>query len=254
MGFAADWLALREPADGAARDGELRDRLVAWAAGQARLEIFDLGSGTGSTMRALAPLLPDHQRWTLFDIDPKLRAEAARLAAGSAHLAAVEAANLAADLEAVLAREPDVLTASALIDLCSAAWLDRLATALPARTAVYIALSYDGREAWLPDPPHEARALAAFRAHQEGDKGFGPALGPGAAPYLAEALEARGRTVLLRESPWRIAGDSPLARELARGGAEAVRDMGVLSPAEWSDWRAGRLAAETVTVDRKSVV
>ena len=46
MGFSADWLALREPADHAARDGDL----LAAAAQVAGAVIVDLGCGTGSTL------------------------------------------------------------------------------------------------------------------------------------------------------------------------------------------------------------
>ena len=50
----ADWLALREPADAAARSAELVDRLAL----RPPLLIHDLGSGTGSMARWLAPRLP----------------------------------------------------------------------------------------------------------------------------------------------------------------------------------------------------
>ena len=251
MAFAADWLSLREPADHDARDAGLVTDLAQWAATRESLRIFDLGSGTGSTLRALGGHLPGHQRWTLFDIDPVLRTRAEELIGDGPFaecLESVEAADLSADLESVLTRGPDILTASALIDLCSADWLDRLAEALPRQTALYIALTYDGREQWPPEPPQEDRALAAFAAHQRGDKGFGPSLGPGAAQHLAAALEQRGRRVVLRNSPWRIPGQGALAQELARGGADAVREMEVFTPEDWSAWRAGRLTADTVVV------
>ena len=43
--FPADWLALREPYDHAARDARLAGRLAAWAARRATLDIVDLGAG-----------------------------------------------------------------------------------------------------------------------------------------------------------------------------------------------------------------
>ena len=64
----ADWLALREPADAAARSAELVDRLAL----RSPLLIHDLGSGTGSMARWLAPRLPAPQRWVLQREDDRL--------------------------------------------------------------------------------------------------------------------------------------------------------------------------------------
>src|SRR5438874_8082377 len=65
--FSAGWLALREAADHAARS----DRLARAAAGAIRgrtpVRIVDLGCGTGSNLRYLAPRLPPPQRWLLVD-------------------------------------------------------------------------------------------------------------------------------------------------------------------------------------------
>ncbi|MGD8498218.1 MAG: class I SAM-dependent methyltransferase, partial [Chromatiales bacterium] len=55
-GFSPDWLALREPLDARARSAALVDRLRAQAPRGPR-RILDLGSGTGSNLRYLAPRL-----------------------------------------------------------------------------------------------------------------------------------------------------------------------------------------------------
>ncbi|MEO9788899.1 MAG: methyltransferase type 11, partial [Aurantimonas coralicida] len=62
-GFDTNWLDLREPADGAARDTGLLQGAVAWleGAGDAPLAV-DLGCGTGSTLRAVSPHAP-RLRW-----------------------------------------------------------------------------------------------------------------------------------------------------------------------------------------------
>ncbi|MFU8825803.1 MAG: class I SAM-dependent methyltransferase, partial [Yoonia sp.] len=75
MGFSATWLALREPADHAARDDALLTA-AADAAGPSPV-IVDLGSGTGSTLRAFAPVLNNAAAWRLVDSDPVLLAQAA---------------------------------------------------------------------------------------------------------------------------------------------------------------------------------
>src|SRR6185312_14115446 len=63
--FSADWLALREPADRAARDRGLARRFA--AALPPRPRIIDLGAGTGATARALAPFVAG--TWILVDRD-----------------------------------------------------------------------------------------------------------------------------------------------------------------------------------------
>lgn len=75
MSFSIDWLDLREPADHAARNPELVETLAQWCATRAP-RILDLGSGTGSSYRGLAPMIGGH--WTLTDIDPALLHEATR--------------------------------------------------------------------------------------------------------------------------------------------------------------------------------
>jgi len=119
MSFDPTWLDLREPADHAARAQDLLEAFCARMPKDAR--ILDLGSGTGSTMRAISPLLPDAS-WTLTDYDPTLLAFAKQ----HAPEAEVMHVDLAKDLAGVLVREADAITASALIDLVSAEWLDLL--------------------------------------------------------------------------------------------------------------------------------
>jgi SAM-dependent methyltransferase len=222
MSFSSNWLALREPADRAARDGALAAALGDWAAARTRalgrpLLVVDLGCGTGASHRALSPLLPG-ARWRLTDNDPALLAEAAGRT--GAHTLCLD---LAATPEIAL-DGADIVTASALFDLASAAWIDRLAGALAPGAAMLAALSYDGIETWDPADPAEAEGLAAFHAHQVGDKGFGPSLGPGGAAYLAQALARGGREVRRAPSPWRLSRprDGALIEALADGAAGAA--------------------------------
>lgn len=70
MAFASKWLALREPADRAARDETLLNKAIT-AAGPTPV-VLDLGCGTGSTVRTLSPLLPDSTTWRLVDNDQEL--------------------------------------------------------------------------------------------------------------------------------------------------------------------------------------
>jgi hypothetical protein len=65
--FAADWLALREPFDHAARSLALARRLTERLPKRPRL--VDLGAGTGSMFRFLAPIIGRGQDWVLVDAD-----------------------------------------------------------------------------------------------------------------------------------------------------------------------------------------
>ena len=73
-----DWLALREPADAAPGPRS-------WSTSCGRgcpptgLVVHDLGGGTGSMARWLAPRLPGAQRWVLHDRDADLLDVAAGL-------------------------------------------------------------------------------------------------------------------------------------------------------------------------------
>ena len=82
----AGWLALREPADAEARSAALVDDLLGQLPSDVVTVVHDLGSGTGSMLRWLAPRLPPPQRWVLHDRDPYLL-----------HFAAVASPRSAAD-------------------------------------------------------------------------------------------------------------------------------------------------------------
>ena len=73
-GFAADWLALREPFDHAARSVALARRLADRLPRRPRL--VDLGGGTGSMFRFLAPIIGRGQDWILVDADDALLEDA----------------------------------------------------------------------------------------------------------------------------------------------------------------------------------
>jgi SAM-dependent methyltransferase len=68
--FDADWLALRERFDNAARSVTLARRLADRLPRRPRL--LDLGAGTGSLFRFLAPIIGRGQDWILLDADVAL--------------------------------------------------------------------------------------------------------------------------------------------------------------------------------------
>lgn len=237
MSFSADWLALREPADAAARDPALARRAAALA-GPAPV-VVDLGCGTGASFRALAPLLPEAAHWRFVDQDPALLALAGETAGGRAELFEADLG----DLAALPLDDATLVTASALLDLVPESWVAGLARRL--RVPFYAALSYVGRMEWTPADPDDAAVAAAFDRHQRGDKGLGPALGPAAADRSARVLQAAGFTVETASSPWRLGCEHvALQRALVEGIAAAAAEAGDEDALAWGA-RRQELAART---------
>jgi SAM-dependent methyltransferase len=257
-GFSAGWLDLREAADHRARNKKLAHDLARHFDGWRPVTVVDLGCGTGSNLRATAPLLGPEQHWTLVDMDRALLdAAVARLtdwADGAdrqqeslvlfkgARRITVEfrAADLARDLEAALGPNANLVTASALFDLVSAAFIGTFAAALARRkSAFYTVLTYDGDQRWTPEHEADAALLEAFNAHQRRDKGFGTAAGPDAADALSEAFSAAGYAVEEGDSAWRLGSDdAALIAELAAGFAAAAQETGLVDASSLAGWRA----------------
>ncbi|MGZ4195010.1 MAG: SAM-dependent methyltransferase [Solirubrobacteraceae bacterium] len=202
-----EWLALREPADAAARSHELVERLKLAATG--RWVIHDLGGGTGAMGRWLAPLLDGPQHWVVHDRDVELLAVAAAQLPGSA-----------ADGSAVIVetRRSDItrlnpgdlagatlITASALLDMLTE---DELAGIVAACAAAgcptLLAMSVVGRVELRPADPLDLGVAEAFNAHQRRATGRGRLLGPDAAARAVDQFERLGAEVLVRPSPWRL--------------------------------------------------
>jgi hypothetical protein len=266
-GFSAEWLALREPFDAAARCTALVEALAArlGAARTSPLDVVDLGAGAGSNFRYLAPLLGLAQRWRLVDHDAALldagltairQWAAARGAACTARGAALElrGADLHCDvvcehrdLRAIATLqlpERGLVTAAALLDLVSSDWLTRFAARCrAARATVHCALTYDGRTTYEPFEPEDEGLLALFNRHQLGDKGFGPALGPGAAEAAPASFRRLGYTVETDRSDWRFAPrDTPIQRALLDGWLNAALELAPERHVELSAWHVRRLA------------
>jgi SAM-dependent methyltransferase len=223
--FEASWLELREPADHRARRAELVEPLDAWLLASGRSRVLDLGAGTGSNLRYLAPRLSASTRWTLLDQDPLLLARAPR--SGVRHLIG-DLGGLG--VEAVA--DADLVTASALLDLVSADWLARVVDAMRAAgSAGLFALTWDGAVRWLSrgvDAPDrdDGLVIGAVRSHQRRDKGLGPALGPTAGEVTERSLAAAGYRTRVLPSPWRLGpADAALALALVGGWEEAALEQ-----------------------------
>jgi SAM-dependent methyltransferase len=262
-GFAAAWLALREPYDHAARSAALAERFAA-AVGNAP-HLIDLGCGTGSNLRYLAPRIAGPTRWFCVDHDRALL-DAAGAAlrdwadrrgwssgGGSDGLAIdrPDGAILVRLAAGELARDSlpgsdgvAGVSAAALLDLTSAAWLDAFAARCRG-APLLVALSFDGRLVFEPAAEEDDEICRRFIAHQRTDKGFGPALGPDAAAHLAGRLAAAGCAVSLEHADWRLGpADGALLRATVGGILDATRDVAHDRRLErWATYRGQQLAA-----------
>lgn len=242
-GFSADWLALREPFDRAARATgwpELAAHVAAareraTSAAPATCSVIDLACGSGANLRALAPCIGGQQQWRLIDHDPALLAAVPMAMARWTHHNGYQmrahggsdaklridgpdfsvrlvsgCVDLARDPGAVGGAQANLFTASALLDLVSAPWLEALIDGARGRDVAWLfALNVDGRTEWTPADDGDATVHRLFGQHQEGrDKGFGPALGPSAVPYAVRCLSNAGYTVLQARSDWVVDSES----------------------------------------------
>jgi hypothetical protein len=241
-GFSADWLARREPSDRRARNGAVIAAVAAAFAGREAIVIVDLACGTGSTMRALSPHLPARQSWLLVDNDAGLLARARASASRRRLTARTAAIDIAGGLRHALDAPADLVTASALLDLVSAEWLERLASETQARgLPVYATLTYDGRAALEPADPLDAALVAAVNRHQRADKGFGAALGPAAAGAAIALFQSAGWRVAHGPADWRLgASQGRLQGDLIEGWASAAIETGALAAEDVAAWLVRR--------------
>ena len=242
-GFSAEWLALREPYDRRARNAAALDAVAAAFAGAPSIAIVDLACGAGATLRAVSSHLPRRQSWRLVDNDRGLLVRAAEAARAAEVEAMPLMVDLARDLDRALVEPVDLVTISALLDLVSVEWLDRLATAIAARALpIYAALTYDGRVEFEPVDEFDAGVIEAVNQHQRGDKGFGPALGPTAAVEAITRLEALGYAIVQGVSDWTFGAlDRAIQSELIAGWAAAAHESDSLTRAGVEGWLARRL-------------
>jgi SAM-dependent methyltransferase len=243
-GFSAEWLALREPYDRAARNAVVLDAVAAAFRGRTSISVVDLACGTGATLRAIGRHLPGQQTWRLVDNDLGLLARAAS-SGKPPHLSVVtQPVDLVRDLELALTGPLDLITASALLDLVSAEWLDRLIIEAAARRLpVYAALTYDGRAAVEPGRPLDAELVAGFNLHQRTDKGFGAALGPTAATRALERFEHFGYAVVQGRSDWMFGPDDRTIQDVLFAGWAELGALTTASPTDRiATWLARRRA------------
>jgi trans-aconitate methyltransferase len=205
--FTSHWLDLREPADARARSAELAQLAAAGAKGE--LTILDLGCGTGSLGRWLAPRLPGPQSWIMEDRDPALLEHAAASMPGTAaDDTPVTVKARLGDVTALTGADlagTSLVTCSALLDILTADEAGRIAAALATHgTTALLTMSVTGEVRFDPADELDAAVSAAFNAHQRRTVGGRRLLGPDAPAVVADLLTRHGARVTVRPSDWTL--------------------------------------------------
>jgi hypothetical protein len=261
----SSWLALREPADFAARSATLADATARRLEAADPVRVVDLGTGTGSNLRYLIDRLSPHQEWLLVDRDRRLlnevsdRMQTWAIARGYEVTREQDGVILGRQGRncQITTRQMDLgvladdrifqgrhlVTASALLDLVSVEWLRALANHCVAhRSAALFALSYNGESHAVPREPEDDGIRAMMNRHQRTDKGFAPAAGPDACAAAARAFEAVGYEVQRERTNWILGAEFPeLQRELIEGWARAALEIAPDRTTLIRDWLERRL-------------
>ncbi|WP_432896675.1 class I SAM-dependent methyltransferase [Micromonospora matsumotoense] len=218
--------------------------------------VHDLGSGTGSMLRWLAPLLPGPQRWVLHDRDPGLLVRAGTAVPVAADGSPVEVTTRQGDLTRLTAADladADLVTASALLDMFSAEEITRVVAACAGVGCPSLfVLSVVGRVVFDPADPLDAEIAAAFDAHQRRTVDGRDLLGPDAAAATVAEFGRHGMPVTVRPSPWRL---GPERAALLVEWFDGWRDAAVAQRPELADrtaayarWRRAEARAGRLTV------
>jgi hypothetical protein len=244
---SSDWLSLRESEDARARSRELTSAAAGLLA-PGPIVIHDLGSGTGSMLRWLAPLLPGPQTWVLHDWNPALVDHATN---GDATLDGdgrpVSVRTRTGELEALEADDLEgasLVTASALLDVLT---FEELRTVVRAIVAVgcpvLLSLSVTGDVQLDPPDPLDDAVAAAFNVHQERLVGGRRLVGPSGAALARLLLLEAGWNLRTADTLWRLGEhDSALLEQWFDGWLDAALEQRADLRDEGVEYRASRHA------------
>jgi trans-aconitate methyltransferase len=221
------WLRLREPADAAARALRLVESVRGELVPGATFTVHDIGCGSGSMGRWLAPLLPSAQRWVLHDRDVgllELAASEPPHAPDGFRVTVETSAGDLADLAPEDLADASLLTASAVLDILTEDEVEALVAAITtAGCPALITLSVTGKVRFSPSDPLDGALGAAFNEHQRRTAAGRALLGPDAPRRATELFRARGAEVQVAESDWRLDGrDRQLLQEWLDGWVGAA--------------------------------
>ncbi|HWU59008.1 MAG TPA: hypothetical protein VN045_09840, partial [Microbacteriaceae bacterium] len=280
---SSEWLSLREPEDAATRSRELALAAAALlehtplqqtplqqtplqhrplqqtTLKQTTLSIHDLGSGTGSMMRWLAPLLPGPQTWTLHDWNADLIEQAA---AGIRPLdrdgvpisVRTQPGNLADLRAAVLgpAGQPaaSLVTASALLDVLTVNEIHAIVDAvLDVGCPALLALTVTGDVRLSPADELDPAFQAAFNSHQQ--SGTRRQVGQDGAAIAGRLFTEAGWHVRSSTTTWRLDHHRPrLLAEWFDGWVDAALEFDAEHDAELQAHAARYRRRRAVEIER----
>lgn len=208
LAVSAEWLALREPEDARARSLELA-LLASELMPDGPIAVHDLGSGTGSMMRWLAPVLPGPQSWFLHDWNARLTEQAVAHARPSDRdnteiSVFARTGNLAA-LTPEDAAGASLVTASALLDVLSAQEIRSIVdVCVAARAPAFFSLSVIGEVQLTPWDARDTAFGEAFNAHQSRDLDLRRQSGRHGASIAHRHFEEAGWQVRETTTQWRL--------------------------------------------------
>jgi len=261
----SDWLAVREPADCAARSATLVERVRQALASTDTVRGLDLCTGTGSNLRYLIDRLPGRQTWLAADRDARLLEElptklktwadargysmrtegqVSSLRGGRCECDVETRAMDLDRLDAGLFEGRNLVTASALLDLVSESWLRLLATRCrEAGATALFTLTYDGRSSCDPVEPEDDMVRELMNMHQKTDKGLGGrAEGPDAWSVAERVFTEAGYRVECAPSNWSIGPpERAFQRMLIEGWARAAVEIAPERADTIADWLRRRL-------------
>jgi len=261
----SEWLAVREPADCAARSATLVERVRHALASSDTVHVLDLCTGTGSNLRYLIDRLPGRQTWLAADRDARLLEElpaklktwadgrgystrtegqVSSLRGGRCECDVETRAMDLNRLDAGLFEGRNLVTASALLDLVSESWLRLLAARCREAGAIALfTLTYDGRSSCDPVEPEDDFVRELMNVHQKTDKGLGGrAEGPDAWSVAERAFTEAGYRVECAPSDWSIGpSERTFQRMLIEGWARAAVEIAPERADSIADWLRRRL-------------
>jgi hypothetical protein len=245
LDVSSDWLALREAEDARARSGDLA-LAIPPLLGVGPYTVHDLGSGTGSLMRWLAPMLPGGQTWVLHDWNADLtdRALDAPLPLDrddrpvSIRTRVGELDRLSADD----LRGASLVTASALLDVLTAAEAHAIVDAcIQVGAPAFVSLSVTGEVELRPWDALDKRVGDAFNAHQRREVHGRRLLGRYGGPIVRGLFEQAGWNVRQARTKWRLDDSEPrLLREWFDGWVDAAEEQSPELGDELAGYRALR--------------
>ena len=213
---SSDWLALREPEDARARSRELA-LAAAGRLAPGPIVIHDLGSGTGSMMRWLAPLLPGPQTWVLHDWNADLVDRATN---GVPFDRDGRPVSVRTRSGALAHLDPDALdgaslvTASALLDVLTSEEVRAVIDACVAvGCPVLLSLSVTGEVRLDPRDPRDDVFGASFNAHQQRRVGGRRLVGPAGVALAHRLFLEAGWSIRPAATSWRLGDHHPLLLE-----------------------------------------